>query len=145
MPRIVITPVNNWVNPRSRPSANVSTSATTRLIISPWECPSRYLRGTFWILSKAFSRISSIILYTIWLLHRLIIHWAAAVRRITTPIFTRSCLSIYHQSKLLSTVSRNDGRKCNRTSTASPVRIGRYNVNTTETAAIRIAAMSQKR
>ena len=33
--RIVSTPVNNWVNPISRPSAKVSTSAMTRLTISP--------------------------------------------------------------------------------------------------------------
>ena len=33
--RIVSTPVNSWVNPISRPSAKVSTSAITRLTISP--------------------------------------------------------------------------------------------------------------
>ena len=37
VPMIVTTPVNSWVNPISRPSANWSTSAITRLTISPCE------------------------------------------------------------------------------------------------------------
>ncbi len=41
VPRIVTTPLKSWVNPIKRPSANWSTSATTRLIISPWEWESR--------------------------------------------------------------------------------------------------------
>ena len=35
VPRMVSTPVNSWVNPMSRPSAKVSTSAMIRLTISP--------------------------------------------------------------------------------------------------------------
>ena len=35
VPIMVSTPVKSWVNPMSRPSAKVSTSATTRLTISP--------------------------------------------------------------------------------------------------------------
>jgi hypothetical protein len=35
VPRMVITPVNNCVKPIRRPSAKVSTSATTRLRVSP--------------------------------------------------------------------------------------------------------------
>ena len=62
VPMIVTTPVNSWVNPISRPSANWSTSATTRLTISPCEWPSRYFRGSSWILQNAFSLISWIIL-----------------------------------------------------------------------------------
>ena len=46
VPSIVITPVKNCVNPISRPSANWSTSAITRLTISPYECPSMYLSGS---------------------------------------------------------------------------------------------------
>ena len=34
--RIVSTPVNSWVKPISRPSANWSASAITRLTVSPW-------------------------------------------------------------------------------------------------------------
>ena len=33
---IVSTPENSWVKPISRPSANWSASAMTRLTISPW-------------------------------------------------------------------------------------------------------------
>ena len=35
VPRMVITPVKSWVKPIKRPSANWSTSAITRLTISP--------------------------------------------------------------------------------------------------------------
>ncbi len=35
VPSMVSTPVNSWVKPMSRPSAKVSTSAITRLTISP--------------------------------------------------------------------------------------------------------------
>ena len=35
VPTMVSPPVNNWVKPMSRPSAKVSTSAITRLTISP--------------------------------------------------------------------------------------------------------------
>ena len=35
VPTIVTTPVNNWVKPIRSPSANWSTSAITRLTISP--------------------------------------------------------------------------------------------------------------
>ena len=35
VPPMVSTPVKSWVKPMSRPSAKVSTSATTRLTISP--------------------------------------------------------------------------------------------------------------
>jgi len=39
VPKIVISPVKNWVNPISRPSENWSISAIIRLMISPdgWE------------------------------------------------------------------------------------------------------------
>ena len=33
---IVSTPENSWVKPISRPSANWSASAITRLTVSPW-------------------------------------------------------------------------------------------------------------
>ena len=35
VPMMVSTPVKSWVKPMSRPSAKVSTSATTRLTMSP--------------------------------------------------------------------------------------------------------------
>ena len=35
VPRMVMTPVNSWVKPMSRPSANWSTSAMMRLTIWP--------------------------------------------------------------------------------------------------------------
>ena len=41
VPRIVRTPVKNWVNPIKSPSANCSTSAITRLTRSPVGCASR--------------------------------------------------------------------------------------------------------
>ena len=43
---MVITPVNSWVKPISRPSAKVSTSVTTRLTRSPWGCLSSQLKGS---------------------------------------------------------------------------------------------------
>ena len=47
VPKMVMTPVNSWVKPMSRPSANWSTSAMTRLTICPVGWPSRYFRGSF--------------------------------------------------------------------------------------------------
>ena len=49
VPTMVSTPLNSWVKPMSRPSANWSTSAMTRLTTSPVGWPSRYFRGRIWI------------------------------------------------------------------------------------------------
>ena len=58
VPSIVITPEKNCVNPINKPSANWSTSAITRLTISPYECPSIYFNGRCSIFSIASSLIS---------------------------------------------------------------------------------------
>ena len=58
VPKIVTTPVNNWEKPIRSPSANWSTSATTRLTSSPWEWPSINLSGSISILANASLRIS---------------------------------------------------------------------------------------
>ena len=58
VPAIVSTPEKNCVNPIKRPSANWSTSAITRLTISPYDCASIYLRGSFCNFSIASSLIS---------------------------------------------------------------------------------------
>ena len=55
---IVIIPVNNWVNPISSPSANVSTSVITLLTISPCAWESIYLSGRISSFANAFSLIS---------------------------------------------------------------------------------------
>ena len=53
VPTMVATPVKSWVNPISSPSANWSTSAITRLTISPLEWLSIYLSGRISILRNA--------------------------------------------------------------------------------------------
>ena len=58
VPKMVMSPVNSWVKPIKSPSANWSTSAITRLTISPVGCPSRYLRGSFCRCRKASLRMS---------------------------------------------------------------------------------------
>ena len=52
VPSMVHTPVKNWVKPIRRPSASWSTSAITRLMISPEGCRSIYERGSFSIFAK---------------------------------------------------------------------------------------------
>ena len=58
VPRMVITPVKSWVKPMSKPSANWSTSAMTRLTTSPVGWPSMYFKGRIWIFRKASFRMS---------------------------------------------------------------------------------------
>ena len=58
VPRMVMTPVNSWVKPIKRPSANWSTSAMTRLTTSPVGRPSMYFKGSRWSLRKASLRMS---------------------------------------------------------------------------------------
>ena len=58
VPRMVMTPENSWVKPMSRPSANWSTSAMTRLTTSPVGRESMYFRGRIWSLRKASLRMS---------------------------------------------------------------------------------------
>ena len=58
VPKMVMTPVKSWVKPIKRPSANWSTSAMTRLTISPVGWPSRYPRGSSCRCRKASLRMS---------------------------------------------------------------------------------------
>ena len=58
VPRIVTAPVNSCVKPSSRPSANWSTSAMTRLTTSPVGWLSMYFSGRIVSLWKASLRMS---------------------------------------------------------------------------------------
>ena len=86
VPSIVMTPVKSCVNPRSRPSANVSTSAMTRLTISPDGFESIYASGSIWSFANAALRISRTTSKVMRLLTVLMSHWSRAVARIITPV-----------------------------------------------------------
>ena len=125
VPTIVITPVNNCVNPIRSPSENWSTSAMILLTMSPCVCESTYESGRLPSFSYAFVLTSLTTLYVIMLLSTFMTHCATAVITTTITSFANIPLSPVKSTFPGPTTL----------SIACPMMIGAYSVSTTDMAA----------